>query len=119
MKFLGEYIEICNTVENIDIKYNIITDKGIEILSEYLIGNMTIKELNLWGNKGITDKSFSNIVKISKSSSIININLIGTLLSFQNQQEINNNLKLTMEQREIPISSNSKSAAKSLSALLI
>ena len=57
MESLGEFIQSSKTIEIIDIGDNKITDKGIEILLPYLIGNITIKYLGISFNKGITDKS--------------------------------------------------------------
>ena len=73
MKSFGEFIQNNNTVKNIIIGDNKITDKGIEILPPYLIGNITINELNVKGNKGITDKSVPLLIEIIQKSIIEDI----------------------------------------------
>jgi len=54
---LSQFILNNQTIENINIRDNKITDKGIEIL----ISNITIKYFGINGNKGITNKSISLI----------------------------------------------------------
>ena len=44
MESLGELIQNNQTIKDINIGKNKITDKGIEILLPYLIGNITIKK---------------------------------------------------------------------------
>ena len=68
----NEYIEII-CLGNYLQGNNKITDKGIEILSNYLIGNKTFKELMLNKNKGITDKSIPFLMKMIETSHIIDI----------------------------------------------
>ena len=57
MKSLGEFIQNSQIIEDIDIGDNKITDKGIEILLPYLIGNIVIKFFDVSYNIGITNKS--------------------------------------------------------------
>lgn len=114
MNMLGEFIEYSETIETIRFLKNKITDKGIEILSEYLIGNISLKTLNISGNKGITDKSLPYLIDIAKKTSITSINLFLTSLSKESQTEINKLVIIPIDEREIPIKSSSKSAAKIL-----
>ena len=80
MKSLGEFIQNNQTINNIYID-NKITDKGIEILLPYLIGNITIKKFNIYGNKGITDKSIPLLIEIIHKSNIEVIYIIGTSIT--------------------------------------
>ena len=117
MKQLGEYLQDNEHLEKLDISFNKMTDKGIEVLSEYWIGNITLKELYLNFNKLITDVSVPHFVEIVKQSCIVKTDLLGTSISEEKHQEIGKVLRIAIEQREIPIKSNTKSAAKiSLSA---
>lgn len=112
VEFLGDYIEECPTLEVLNLKYTMISDRAVKILSGYLTRNSTLKELNLWGNKEITEKSTPHIILVAKRSAITHMNLIGTSISYQVQQEVNRLLNIPFDQREAPIQSDSKSAAK-------
>ncbi len=112
MKRLGEYVQDNEHFEVLSISYNMLTDNGIEILSEYLIGNTALKELDLNNNEGIVDASVPYIIEITMKSCITTIYLEDTSISGEKQQEIKELLKIPIEEREIPIKSNTKSAAK-------
>ena len=64
MKSLGEFIKNNQTIKNMNIGINKITDNGIEILLPYLIGNITIKRIDISLNKGITDESVPLLIEI-------------------------------------------------------
>ncbi len=112
MQQLGEYVQENKYLERLNINGNKITDKGVEILSEYLSGNILLKELGLYYNRGITNASVPYLVDIANKSYITNIYLVDTSITYKNQQEINNALSIPIDEREIPIKSNTKSAAK-------
>ncbi len=112
MKQLGEYVQDNEHLEILNIRNSKVTDKGIEILSEYLIGNTKLNELYLRENKGITEKSVPYLIEIVKKSCITKIDIQYTSMSFGKQQEIKELLEIPIEEREIPIKSNAKSAAK-------
>ncbi len=112
MKSLGELLTDNQTIKKIEIGANKLTDKGIEILSEYLIGNTSLETLRICRNQGITDESMPFLKELINRSCLTNIELFGTCISHQYQSEIENLLKIPTDQREIPIKSNSKSAAK-------
>ncbi len=112
MKQFGEYVQDNDHLEKLRLSNNRITDKGIEIISEYLIGNTKLKELNLRGNKGITDESVPYLIEIAKKSCITQIDIRSRSISEEKRQEIEELLEIPIKQREIPIKSNTKSAAK-------
>ena len=103
MESLGKFIQNSQTIEQIDIGDNIITDKGIEILLPYLIGNITIKYLNISYNKGITDKSVPLLIDIIQKSNIENMDINKTLISYERYKEINSSLSIPIDKREIPL----------------
>ncbi len=70
-----------------------------------MIGNTKLKGLELNGNKGITNASIPYLIEIAKKSCITEIDLYWTTITEVKQQEL-------AEFLEIPIKSNSKSAAK-------
>ncbi len=112
MKQLGEYVQDNQHFERLWLETNKVTDKGIEIISEYLFGNITLKELGLRGNRGITDVSVPYLIEIAKKSYVTKIETRNTTISAEKQQKIEELLKIPIEEREIPIKSNTKSAAK-------
>ena len=117
MKQFGEYVQDNEHLERLEIGKIKISDKGIEIISEYLIGNTKLKELDLKYNKGITDVSVPYLIEIAKKSCITQMVVEYTSISEEKQQEIDEAHKIPIDEREIPIKSNTKSAAKiSLSA---
>ena len=77
-----------------------------------MIGNTTLKELYLNENKGITDASVPHLIEMVNKSCIIDINIWNASISDEKQQEIKEALSIPIEEREIPIKSNTKSAAK-------
>ena len=84
IKSLGEFIQNSKTIINIGLGDNVITDKGIEILLPYLIGNMTIIYLGISFNKEITDKSIP-LLKESIHKSIIQcLDIFGTSITDKN-----------------------------------
>ncbi len=87
MTSLGEYIQSNQYIMHVYICYNKVTDKGIEILSEYILGNITLKQLNLNCLLGVTDASTPFLIDIAKMSYITSIGLNNTLISFEKQQE--------------------------------
>ncbi len=112
MKQLGEYVQDNEHLERLILGYTQITDKGIEAFSEYLVGNTKLKVLDLSDNKEITDASVPDLIEIAKKSCITKIDIRYTSISEEKQQEIEVLLEMPIDEREIPIKSNTKSAAK-------
>jgi len=110
----GIFIQNNQTIEYINIGVNKITDKGIEILLPYLIGNTTIKNLGISRNKGITDKSVPLLKEIIQKSNIEYINISGTSITEEEREEIEIALSIPIDEREIPLITigNVKSASK-------
>lgn len=112
INLIGEYIQDNEYLEELLISDNKISDQGIEMLSEYIIGNTTLKELNIARSRGITNASIPYLVGIVRNSCIIRINVEGTLIETQSIHKMRITLAIPISEREIPIKSNSKSAAK-------
>ncbi len=112
MKQLGDYVQDNQHFECLNVGWNKVTDKGIEIISEHLIGNTKLNLLDLSFNKRITDKSVPYLIEIAKKSCITQMDISYTSISEEKQQEMIELLKIPIEEREIPIKSNTKSAAK-------
>lgn len=112
MQSLGEFVDSNGYLEALDIGYTNITDKGIGILSEFLIGNTTLKKLNISSCYNILDGSFPYFEKIAKYSCVTDIHLFSKQFSFRVRAELTRLFATPIEQREIPIKSNTKSASK-------
>ncbi len=112
MRQLGEFIHVCQHLEILKFADTGMTDKGVEILCEYLIGNTSLKELNVEENREITNDSLPHLLDIANRSCISKLVLWGTSLSEKNLQEIGQALRIPIEERQVPIKSNTKSAAK-------
>lgn len=109
---LGLYIQDNQHLENILIGYNKLTDNAVEILSESLIGNSTLKLLDLSSVVGITDVSTPHLIEIARRSFVTEIVIWDTCISSEKKQKIFESLAIPSNEREIPIKSSSKSAAK-------
>lgn len=73
MKSIGEYIQSIKSVKRLGLSSNNITNKGIEIFTPYLEGNISLQHLFLEYNKGITEKSLPTLIKMITSSLIHNL----------------------------------------------
>ncbi len=109
---LGEYIQDNSSIIFLHLDENKINDKGIEILHEYLFGNTTLNEINLKWNNDITDVSFTYLIEIAKRSYITIIDVWQLSTMKEKQYELNLHLKISIHERNVPINSKTKSAAK-------
>lgn len=101
---------ILSTSQSNVIKGNL-TDKAIEILFPSLIGNIGLKEID-FTNAHLSDKSLSSLKEICEKSCLERIKLVGTLIGHEDILEINRLLRIPESDREIPLKSLTKSAAK-------
>lgn len=118
MEDLGEFIQSDSFLKNISIgnsygQDTIISDKGIEILTPYLIGNTVLKEIGIFGPNDITTKSFPLLNEIALKSCLNNFYIDEPNLSEDEFNNFNQIFNIPLDQREIPIFSLSKSAKKS------
>lgn len=109
---LGEYIQNNPSVKYISLSNTQISNKGIDTISEYLLGNTTFNSLDLSDNVYITDESVPFLVDIACKSYVSWIDLERTMISDNETRKIKKMLKISSESREIPIKSTTKSAAK-------
>lgn len=84
MPSIGKFIKESKFLISLNLSENYISDKGIEILCDSLVGNITLKELNLSNIEGITDKSVPLLMKLVESGYLEIINIEGTLISNKN-----------------------------------
>lgn len=112
LHILGEFISQNKSLTKVNIGSNKVTNAGIEILMPYLIGNETLKDLYLSWNKEINDESLPNLLEIVEKSCITMLDLSHTSMSESSIQEVKNICSIPIENREIPVQSTAKSAAK-------
>ncbi len=105
MKQFGEYVQDNEHLEILRLGSNKVADKGIEMISEYLIGNTKLKELEVYDIKGITDESVPYLIEIAKKSCITDFSLWDTSAFGEKKQELTELLAISIDQREIPIKS--------------
>lgn len=74
---LGKYLIMNPSLDSIDIGYNTITDEGLSILSQYIIGNRNIRTIGLAGNIGITTKSIPLLIHMIEQSDVEDVNVNG------------------------------------------
>ncbi len=114
MESMGEYIQDNQFLENVSLNRNKISDRAIKILSEYLVGNTILKSFSINDNQGITEVSAPLLIEVVKKSCIEYFDESGSLISREGSIKIHEALKIPIDQREIPIKSSTKSAAKIL-----
>lgn len=112
MASLGGFIQSSQHICVVNISQNRISDKGIEELILYLEGNIILEQLILDGNQGITNASIPLFLDVANTSSIKNISTIDTSIATSNRKDLDECLSIPIEQRQIPIKSKTKSAAK-------
>lgn len=83
MQPLGEYIKFNKSIKNIDLADNNLTDNGIETIGTHLTSNHTLRSFIISGNRRVTDKSITNILKFIESSNIENVEVNDTMITRQ------------------------------------
>lgn len=112
MELVGEFIASSHTVEQLNLCWNEINDEGLRLLSWSLIGNTSLKLLNLTGNKAITIESEGSLIELASKTCLIEIHLGDTQIIERDVNYFTGLFYTPIEDRLIPIQSKSKSAAK-------
>lgn len=118
MNALGQMLEDNKYISSINIGCHLseddgkITDAGIEILAPYLVGNMSLKSLDLSYSKHITEQSFVHLMDVAEQSCIEKISLFRTSIPKDKEHELAKTLLVSVDSREIPLISNTKPASK-------
>lgn len=81
---LGSFIQNNKHMKILDIGMNAITNKGVEMLSEYLDGNSLLKEFHLSHNANITNDSIPFLLRMIESSNIESLRINGTSVTEKN-----------------------------------
>jgi len=111
---LGQLIKSKKSIEELFLRKNKLTDKGIETLSHCIIGDTSLSILDISGNDGVTNNSYEYLKNMVQQSSIRTLNLTYSSLSKENMDSIEKLLKVLIQDREIPLLtiSDVKSASK-------
>lgn len=112
MKELGEFIENDEYLEELHVEGCKITDKEVEIFSDHMQGNTTLKSVFMNSNIGITNASVPQFLSMAKHSNLVFLGLLDTSISKEMDMEIRDALRILVDKRQIMIKSKSKSAAK-------
>lgn len=115
MAALGEFIDNNPYLEVLKVDYNKVTDKGMYILSPFLIGNTKLKQIALHENSYLTDACLPYVSDMARTSCLTEIMLFATAMSYESQSHVRTLLSIPIDDREVPIKSNTKSAAKVIS----
>ncbi len=112
MKRLGEYINNNEYLKELNVSATQLVDQYLEVFLPYIFGNSTLTKLDLSGNGKITQGSMPYLLEAVKTTNLTTIDLSYTSLFHQDQQDIYTLLKTPLSERDVPIKSNTKSAAK-------
>lgn len=80
--------------------------------NRYLIGNITLKTIILSYNSKLTNESVPYTLEVIQKSCIIMIDVLNSRIGMEKRNLIEEALRIPINEREIAIKSNSKSAAK-------
>ncbi len=97
---------------SIDLGRNQISDVGVEILSEYIIGTCHFKIMSLMRNSKITELSFPLFIQMARESYVEEFNLDGIVVPEDKKMELFEIVSHPIDKRHIPIKSTTKSASK-------
>lgn len=105
---LSEYLQNNEHLVMLDLRSNLISTIGLMSLCGSLIGNISLRQLLLDKNIRITNISTQHLIEAIKSSSITHVGVKDTFISKNGEMEIFQTCSIPIEQREIPIKSNTK-----------
>lgn len=109
---LCDFLSNNNELEVINLGNNRISDNLVERICSALIGNTKIRSLLLSGNKGITSKSFKPLKNMIEKSTVTDFYLFYTSMDHELTDKLDLISRTSYRDRDIPIFSSSKSAAK-------
>lgn len=113
IRALGELMQTSADLKKVDISSSSLSDQEIIELSSYLIGNTTLKKINLEYNSKATNNILPYLMDIAKASCITSFGYLSYYgADWNKKKELDKLLETPTDQREIPIMSTTKSAAK-------
>lgn len=121
LKSLGEFIQRSETIKFVDIgnsdesdtdAISQISDVGIEILTNCIVGNTSLDHLSISGLQNVSETSIPHLTEMAKKTCITKLSIWPTALNDDIQNAIHEAFKTSIEKRDVPIKSNTKSASK-------
>lgn len=112
MDMLCDFIIEIQSIEHIILSWCEITSTGVDKLSYAIIGNDSVKQIELIGNRNIDAASSKSLFEIAKSSCVTTLKITHTMVAALIETELNNLLSVPVDKREIAVKSSTKSAAK-------
>lgn len=94
-------------MEDISLGNNDLTNSGVKQLSQSMIGNKTLKKLNLDGNDLIGMDCYEALEDIVKKSSLQVLSLNGTMINYDKRMHLKKLLTIPASMRAIPSGSQS------------
>lgn len=113
---MGEYIETNKNIKSVNLSQTYISDQGVELISNYLIGNIDLDHFTMVRCDMVSDHSVPVLLDIAKMSHLKYLEVTGPWMSHKGKQMIKDLIEIDVEKRYVPIKSNSKSAAKATHA---
>lgn len=111
MDALGDLIYCNPSINRVDISHNSIGNNGLATLVNYLIGNTSLTHLNIC-KLAANSASTPLLLDLLAQSHIKKIILDGLMIPYNEISEIRRKMDVPIEERELPILSKTKSAAK-------
>lgn len=112
MEALGGLMKYNQSIETLNISNNFIKEEGFVALFDSLIGNKTLKTLNINENGNIGKDLLPLLKDMLQGSALQVLSMSFSQLGSEIEKEITDLLKRPLNQRDLPIESKSKSAAK-------
>lgn len=112
MESLGDLMKFNQTIKVLNLAKCKLSNNGINKLLSSLVGNSALIELDLEGTQ-ISGKIKAQLTEVAQHSGIQTIKTGSTKISKDVREELNKVLSIPSDDRDIPIYSKTKSAAKS------
>lgn len=110
---LGDVIGSSDKIDNLCISSNEnITDEGLNKLINHMLGNTSLKTLDISNNRKITEKSIPLLLEMAEVTSITSLHIYGTGIDYDKTNKVYDAFKKPVNDRNIPLKSKTKSAAK-------
>ncbi len=110
---LGDVIGSSDKIHMVNLRSNNnITDDGLNKLMNNMVGNTSLRELDLSYNQKITIKSIPCLMEMAEVTSITTLIMYYTGMTYLELEQVHKAFRKPIDEREIPIKSKTKSAAK-------
>lgn len=111
---LGMFIGKCTYIESVILVNISITSEGIRVLADYIIGSITLQLLDIQNLYNLKEAYLPSLIEIAKGTRIklFRQYILGLPWSPSWKRELKKYLDIPADQREIPVKSKIKSAAK-------